>query len=101
MTDRWRAPGRGRGARRVPAGCGAWPPVRWRGPTNESSPQLVSNSANTPSMSRKHLPPAVLVSIGVGCRREFDRAYDVLKVQMLSMWVTSALVLPEEVQNDA
>jgi hypothetical protein len=36
------------------------------------APWLVSNSANTPSISRKHLPAAVLVSIG--CSMAFSAA---------------------------
>jgi hypothetical protein len=42
-------------------------PSSWR-----SRRRFVSNSANTPSMSRKHLPAAVLVSIG--CSVAFNEA---------------------------
>jgi hypothetical protein len=44
----------------------------WHLPNRHSSMRAVSNSANTPSMSRKHLPAAVLVSIG--CSVAFNEA---------------------------
>jgi hypothetical protein len=47
-------------------------PSSWR-----SRRRLVSNSANTPSMSRRHLPAAVLVSIGCSVawhRQAFESA---------------------------
>jgi hypothetical protein len=44
--------------------CTRPPPSPWRWPPScRSRRRLVSNSANTPSMSKKHLPPAVPVSI--------------------------------------
>jgi hypothetical protein len=43
---------------------------------------LVSNSANTPDISRKHLPAAVPESIG--CRVAFDEAPRVLIARTMS-----------------
>src|SRR5215218_3981152 len=43
----------------MPRALAAWMPSSWR-----SRRRLVSNSVNTPSMSRNALPAAVLVSMG-------------------------------------
>src|SRR5271169_3781506 len=51
----------------TPAALALAIPSSWR-----SRRRFVSNSANTPSISRKHLPAAVLVSIG--CSVAFNEA---------------------------
>jgi hypothetical protein len=57
-----------------------WP---WRCPqAGRSRRRLVSNSAKTPSISRKHLPAAVLVSIG--CSVAFNDAPRALMARTMS-----------------
>src|SRR6266478_2010649 len=62
-------------------------PSSWR-----SRRKLVSNSANTPSISRKHLPAAVPVSIG--CSVAFSAAPLALSARMMS-WSPHIAVITE------